>query len=143
MFRLGNVCERFTDGSSVGVTVAEVDADSTVEDVDAVLGVPVEINGSSRTCNFIYADDAVGTFQAFPARRAEEALEVLAKFKENPDSMGGGELLPDDRGFISGFGLVFVVGDSGIVFSMATPDNIGVEDFQTKLQGFADILLTK
>lgn len=48
MFRLGNLCERFTDGSSVGVTV-EVDADSTVDDVDA--GATIDL--SSRRLPFM------------------------------------------------------------------------------------------
>jgi hypothetical protein len=115
----------------------------TVEDIDRVLGVPVEITGSDTTCQLIYADDAVGSFQAFPERRADDALVTLEKFKDNPDSMGGGVLLDNDRGFISGNGLTFVVGDSGQIFSMSTPDNIGVDDLDARLMGFVDILLTK
>ncbi len=115
----------------------------TSDEVEPFLGTPVEFSGSGQVCNVIFADDAIGSFQAWSGSKADEAMEVLLpKFQADDLATANGLLLDDDRGFVFD-GSAIVRGDSGRVFRFDTPDNVDVADMQTAMEGIADLLLTR
>lgn len=115
----------------------------TSDEVESILGSPVEFTGSSETCMVIFADDSIGNLQAFSGSKADEAIEVLlGKFQADEAASASGVLLDDGRGFVLD-GSAIVRGDSGRVFRFDTPDNVDVPDMQLAMEAIAALLLTR
>ena len=115
----------------------------TPEEYESIFGTSVEVTGSGQTCQLIFASDAVGTLQAFSSSKAEDATDaLLTQSKVDEAVSAGGVLLENARGYVVKNSAI-VVGDSGTVFRLDTPENVDVADIQATMQQVAALLVTR
>lgn len=115
----------------------------TPDEIGSILGTTPEISGSSEQCLFKFRSDAIGSFSAYSGSKADEALDTLmAGYQDDDYKKDRGVLLDDGRGYFYDENVV-VRGDSGRVFVLAAPTDLGAPDYQVAMQALADLLLTR